>query len=385
MEETGGFQAAGASLLAVGLATVCWYAFGALGREKSRSPPGSIRTLRGFEPTEILKDEDDGRVVTFLGRFTWQKEGEVALVKLIAKPMTLDTLEDNLSRLTAKLKSESGAEYAFYDCSMSLWNTFLRGVEGNSYSLEVVAPASERTVNRNRPVTTAMVVETAEMHASVTAPHIDTVVGDGRALSWLFNVLSKQKEADRVLCEDADPEHGFILNIDTKWRTHPDISTVPQEEWHGHPSVTELYCLAICHRRGIRTLRDLRSEHVPMLKEMYRRGVDTIEAVYGVPEDQLRVFVHYLPQFFHFHVHFTRQALVFKYFLSALADSYSPFACSSKTQGSGALRACVCVCVCMCTQAPVVILVSQTMPTSCQLKIHQFFQLYICCSSFLVP
>lgn len=42
----------------------------------------------------------------------------------------LAALEDNLSRLTAKLKSESGAEYAFYDCSMSLWNTFLRGVEG---------------------------------------------------------------------------------------------------------------------------------------------------------------------------------------------------------------------------------------------------------------
>lgn len=84
-------------------------------------------------------------------------------------------------------------------------------VSGNSYSLEVVAPASERTVNRNRPVTTAMVVETAEMHASVTAPHIDTVVGDGRALSWLFNVLSKEKEADRVLCEDADPVREITL------------------------------------------------------------------------------------------------------------------------------------------------------------------------------
>lgn len=78
-------------------------------------------------------------------------------------------------------------------------------VPGNSYSLEVVAPASERTVNRNRPVTTAMLTETAEMYASVTAPHIDKVVGDGKALSWLFNVLSKEKEADRILYEDEDP------------------------------------------------------------------------------------------------------------------------------------------------------------------------------------
>lgn len=28
-------------------------------------------------------------MVTFLGRFTWQKEGEVALIKLIARPLSL--------------------------------------------------------------------------------------------------------------------------------------------------------------------------------------------------------------------------------------------------------------------------------------------------------
>lgn len=78
-------------------------------------------------------------------------------------------------------------------------------LSANSYSLEVVAPASERTINRNRPVVTRMVTETAGMYASVTAPHIDRVVGDGCSLSWLFNVLSKEKEAERVLFEDQDP------------------------------------------------------------------------------------------------------------------------------------------------------------------------------------
>lgn len=37
-----------------------------------------------------------------------------------------------------------------------------------------------------------------------------------------------------------------------------------------------------------------------------RQGVKTIGEVYGVREDELRVFVHYLPQFYHFHVHFSR-------------------------------------------------------------------------------
>lgn len=85
------------------------------------------------------------------------------------------------------------------------------GVPGNSYSLEVVAPASERTVSRNRPVKTAMLTETAETYSSVTAPHIDRVVGDGKALQWLFNVLSKEKEADRILYEDEDPVRELLL------------------------------------------------------------------------------------------------------------------------------------------------------------------------------
>ena len=35
-------------------------------------------------------------------------------------------------------------------------------------------------------------------------------------------------------------------------------------------------------------------------------GLAAIESIYGVANDQIRVFVHYLPQFYHFHVHFTR-------------------------------------------------------------------------------
>lgn len=55
-----------------------------------------------------------------------------------------------------------------------------------------------------------MLTETAETYASVTAPHIDRVVGDGKALQWLFNVLSKEKEADRILYEDEDPVRAVV-------------------------------------------------------------------------------------------------------------------------------------------------------------------------------
>jgi m7GpppX diphosphatase len=43
-----------------------------------------------------------------------------------------------------------------------------------------------------------------------------------------------------------------------------------------------------------------------MLQSILNEGPAAIEKVYGVKRKQLRVFVHYQPQFYHFHVHFTR-------------------------------------------------------------------------------
>ena len=52
--------------------------------------------------------------------------------------------------------------------------------------------------------------------------------------------------------------------------------------------------------------RDLTAAHLPLLRHILAKGRETIAAVYGVAADELRVFVHYQPQFYHFHVHFTR-------------------------------------------------------------------------------
>jgi len=43
-----------------------------------------------------------------------------------------------------------------------------------------------------------------------------------------------------------------------------------------------------------------------LLKAMMKEGLAAIKSIYGVDQDQIRVFIHYQPQFYHFHVHFTR-------------------------------------------------------------------------------
>ena len=37
---------------------------------------------------------------------------------------------------------------------------------------------------------------------------------------------------------------------------------------------------------------------------MLRKGRAVIEDIYGVNAEEMRVFVHYPPQFYHFHVHY---------------------------------------------------------------------------------
>lgn len=67
----------------------------------------------------------------------------------------------------------------------------------------------------------------------------------------------------------------------------------------------DLYLIAICHRRGIRSLRDLTPEHLPLLRNILREGQEAILQRYQVKGDQLRVYLHYLPSYYHLHVHFT--------------------------------------------------------------------------------
>ena len=40
---------------------------------------------------------------------------------------------------------------------------------------------------------------------------------------------------------------------------------------------------------------------MPLLKCVLEKGLKAIEEVYGVGREEVRVFVHYVPQFFHFH------------------------------------------------------------------------------------
>jgi m7GpppX diphosphatase len=66
----------------------------------------------------------------------------------------------------------------------------------------------------------------------------------------------------------------------------------------------QMYCVAICHRRDVASLRELRAQHLPLLRNMRDKGLAAIQGRYGIPPGQVRAWLHYQPSYYHLHVHF---------------------------------------------------------------------------------
>ena len=80
------------------------------------------------------------------------------------------------------------------------------------------------------------------LYEAVTLPYINS--GHLQRLQWIHNILGHQKEKERIIFEDPNPETGFIL--------------VPDPKWSGR-FTSNLHCLAIIRQGGLKSLRDLKS------------------------------------------------------------------------------------------------------------------------------
>ena len=58
-----------------------------------------------------------------------------------------------------------------------------------------------------------------------------------------------------------------------------------------------LYCSVIVHTRSIASLRDLRPQHLPLLRNIRQQSEAAIMLAFGMKKGELRMFVHYQPSF----------------------------------------------------------------------------------------
>ena len=88
-------------------------------------------------------------------------------------------------------------------------------------------------------------------------------------------------------------QDGFLLLPDLNW---------------DRKTVESLHLLALVQRRDIWSIRDLKKKHVSWLRNLRSEVVKEVAALtFGggnrVEEDELKLYCHYHPTYYHFHIH----------------------------------------------------------------------------------
>eukprot|EP00762_Andalucia_godoyi_P002279 ANDGO_07592.mRNA.1 m7GpppX diphosphatase len=76
---------------------------------------------------------------------------------------------------------------------------------------------------------------------------------------------------------------------------------IPDAKWD-RVNIEQLYLLAIT-RQPITCLRELRAVHVPLLEHVRDKAHSVLRNMFQLEPQCLRLFIHYLPSYFHLHVH----------------------------------------------------------------------------------
>eukprot|EP01134_Creolimax_fragrantissima_P008185 CFRG8185T1 len=160
--------------------------------------------------------------------------------------------------------------------------------EYSRLSLTLICPATDAHFCKYSMQEMTVISETPHLYETATKPFIEAQPIS--RISWVYNILEGTKEADRVILRDDDPSAGFVMVMDMKW------DGIQPEN---------CYCVAIVMDRSIRSLRDLTVDSLPMLNNILEKGRSCLEETYGIPVSKQRVYVHYQPTYYHFHVHFT--------------------------------------------------------------------------------
>lgn len=166
------------------------------------------------------------------------------------------------------------------------WFTSQSNADHNAVKVDFIWPCTDKHIKKYSGETRIVVTETKEQYERIHLPYFQDNPPD--RLQWVYNILEKKAEADRLLLEDTDEELGFMLHPDLKWTMN---------------STDDLYCLVLLHRRDIRCMRDLQPKHIPVLQNVVHQCREYLSKEHGVPASDLLFYVHYPPSYYHFHIH----------------------------------------------------------------------------------
>lgn len=168
--------------------------------------------------------------------------------------------------------------------------------------INLIYPCTEAHVKKYSKQGVRFVTETPELYRDKVQPYMLNKREQGR-LNWVFNILDGKTEVEDVIYrtqpwgveDQGEEKEGFLLLPDLNW---------------DRKTLDALHLLALVERRDLWSLRDLRKKHIPWLRHMKEHLLRaTIETYPSLERDQLKLYVHYQPTYYHLHIHIVNVAL----------------------------------------------------------------------------
>lgn len=239
-----------------------------------------VSPFAGFQLQRVLGDSAREKSIFLHGKVNDETGTERDAVVILEKtPFLVDNIPDTLHgdpEPKLQMRNDVYSTYSLHPPSQL-----------NEVKTTLIFPATEKHIKKFQRQEVFLIQETGEDYKNITLPFIES---QSFSLQWVYNILEKKAEEDRIVYENPSHTDGFILLPDFKW---------------DQKQMDNLYLIAICHIRTIKSLRDLSSEHLPLLNNILNEGLDAIRKRYAINGSQLRIYVHYQPSYYHLHVHFT--------------------------------------------------------------------------------
>ncbi|EPY53799.1 m7G(5')pppN diphosphatase [Schizosaccharomyces cryophilus OY26] len=238
-----------------------------------------VRLLQNFQFEKVLKEDTKNKIVTLYGYI----ENKVALLLLEKTAFDLHCikLQEIPDYIQETRLVQNNDVFHWY------LSTFLQNNDSlPSVKSTLIWPAAENHIRKYSDQKRRMIRETPEMYLRIVKPFVETQRGP--QIQWVNNILNHKAEAERIVLEDLDKVNGFLVLPDLKW---------------DRQTMSALNLMAIVHRNDLASIRDLNLEHLPLLENIRSRVLNDVPKKFPVDRNQLKLFVHYPPSYYHLHVH----------------------------------------------------------------------------------
>ncbi|KAJ4389907.1 hypothetical protein N0V93_007379 [Gnomoniopsis smithogilvyi] len=248
-----------------------------------------------FKLERLLNQDQAGRRTSLCGTI----DGQPALLILERAPFPSSS--DYLGSIAGSLRTlkNLGANdiYHWYMASSGAIESATDQHEFADLKINLIYPCTEQHIKKYSKQGVRFVTETPEIYRDKIRPYMQAKRDQGR-LNWVFNIIEGRKEVEDVIYRTPLGEagdEGFLLTPDLNW----DKKTLQA-----------LHLLGLVERRDIWSLRDLKVKHITWLEHMKTKFIEATEKVYPeIESDQLKLYVHYQPTYYHFHIHIVHVAL----------------------------------------------------------------------------